>query len=84
MGHKFSKGSVSITENKGRIRLRRRHQQKRDTLNLSIWHLLNLLQAKKTALQIEQDITTENFDSSQKTELRDQFEPEFPGDIETN
>jgi integrase len=84
LGIKNPKGSVSIENYRDRIRLRRRHQQKRDTLNLSIWHLLNLLQAKKTALQIEQDITTENFDSSQKTELRDQFEPEFPGDIETN
>lgn len=64
MGHKSSKGSVSITENKGRIRLRWRHQQKRYSLNLSIWNQLNLLQAKKTALQIEQDIITDNFDSS--------------------
>ena len=62
MGHKFSKGSVSITEYKGRIRLRWRHQQKRYSLNLSIWNQLNLLQAKKTALQIEQDIITNNFD----------------------
>ena len=64
MGHKSSKGSVSITENKGRIRLRWRHLQKRYSLNLSIWNQLNLLQAKKTALQIEQDIITENFDST--------------------
>jgi len=64
MGHKSSKGSVSITEYKGRIRLRWRHMQKRYSLNLSIWNQLNLLQAKKTALQIEQDIITENFDST--------------------
>ena len=64
MGHKSSKGSVSITEYKGRIRLRWRHLQKRYSLNLSIWNHLNLLQAKKTALQIEQDIITENFDST--------------------
>lgn len=64
MGHKSSKGSVSITEYKGRIRLRWRHLQKRYSLNLSIWNHLNLLQAKKTALQIEQDIITGNFDST--------------------
>ena len=62
MGHKSSKGSVSIAEYKGRIRLRWRHQQKRYSLNLSIYNQLNLLQAKKTALQIEQDIITGNFD----------------------
>jgi len=47
MGIKNPKGSVSIENYRERIRLRWRHQQKRDTLNLSIWHLLNLLQAKK-------------------------------------
>lgn len=64
MGHKSSKGSVSITEYKGRIRLRWRHEGKRYSLNLSIWNQLNLLQAKKTTLQIEQDIITGCFDSS--------------------
>ncbi len=64
MGHKYSKGSVSITEYKGRIRLRWRHLQKRYSLNLSIWNQLNLLQARKSALQIELDIITDNFDST--------------------
>ena len=64
MGHKSSKGSVSITEYKGRIRLRWRHLKKRFSLNLSFWNQLNLLQAKKIALQIEQDIITGNFDTS--------------------
>ena len=64
MGIKNSKGSVSIENYRDRIRLRWRHQGKRYALSLSAYNQLNLLQAKKTALQIEQDIITENFDLS--------------------
>ena len=64
MGIKNPKGSVSIENYRDRIRLRWRHQQKRYSLNLSIRNQLNLLQAKKTALLIEQDIITENFETS--------------------
>ena len=62
MGIKNPKGSVSIENYRNRIRLRWRHLGKRYALNLSAYNHLNLLQAKKTALQIEQDIITENFD----------------------
>lgn len=64
MGIKNPKGSVSIENYRDRIRLRWRHQCKRYALSLSAYNQLNLLQAKKTALQIEQDIITENFDST--------------------
>ena len=64
MGIKNPKGSVSIENYRNRIRLRWRHQGKRYALNLSAYNQLNLLQAKKTALQIEQDIITDNFDST--------------------
>lgn len=62
MGQKSCKGSVSISECDGRIRLRWRILGKRYSLNLSKWDELNLLQAKKLALQIEQDIILNNFD----------------------
>ena len=64
LGQKSLKGSVGITNADGRIRLRWRYYDKRYSLSLSIWNHLNLLQAKKTALQIEQDIITESFDST--------------------
>lgn len=64
MGIKNPKGAVSIENYRDRIRLRWRHQGKRYALSLSAYNQLNLLQAKKIALQIEQDIITENFDST--------------------
>jgi integrase len=64
MGIKNPKGSVSIENYRDRLRLRWRHQSKRYALSLSAYNQLNLLQAKKTALQIEQDIITGNFDST--------------------
>jgi integrase len=64
MGIKNPKGSISIENYRDRIRLRWRHQGKRYALSLSAYNQLNLLQAKKTSLQIEQDIITGSFDSS--------------------
>ena len=62
MGIKNPKGSVSVENYRNRIRLRWRHQYKRYALSLSAYNQLNLLQARKSALQIEQDIITGNFD----------------------
>ncbi len=62
MGIKNSKGSVSLEHYRNRLRLRGRHQGIRYSLNLSAYNQLNILQSKKIALQIEQDIITENFD----------------------
>lgn len=62
MGHKNQKGTVSIQQYKQRIRLRWRYQGKRFSFNLSAFTELNLLQAKKVALQIEQDIILDQFD----------------------
>jgi integrase len=64
LGQKSLKDTVGITNADGRIRLRWRYNDKRYSLSPSIWNQLNLLQAKKTALQIEQDIITESFDST--------------------
>ena len=64
MGHKNSKGNVSLTNYKGRIRLRWRYQSIRYSLNLLSYNRTNLLAAKKTALQIEQDMANEKFDHS--------------------
>ena len=64
LGQKSNKGAVSITNCEGRIRLRWRYQGKRYSLSLSIYNKLNLLQAGKTALQIEQDMITDTFDPS--------------------
>lgn len=64
MGQKNSKGSVSVFQDTKRIRLRWRYQQKRYSLNLFYFSKANLLQAKKIALQIEQDMLNGSFDAS--------------------
>jgi integrase len=64
LGQKSLKDAVGITNADGRIRLRWRYNGKRYSLSLLPWIQLNVLQAKKTALQIEQDIITGNFDST--------------------
>jgi integrase len=64
MGHKNGKGTVSITVYKERIRLRWRYSSRRFSLNLSAATELNMLQAKKLALQIEQDLILGSFDES--------------------
>jgi integrase len=65
MGHKKnSKGTVSITNAKGRIRLRWRCQKERYSLNLFAYNKANLLKSKKVALVIEQDIIDGCFDTS--------------------
>jgi len=47
LGQKNSKGTVSIINADGRIRLRWRYQNKRASVNLSSYSKTNLLQAKK-------------------------------------
>jgi integrase len=64
MGHKNGKGTVSITVYKERIRLRWRYCSKRFSVNLSAATELNMLQAKKLALQIEQDLILGSFDET--------------------
>jgi integrase len=62
MGQKNPKGSVSIVNEAGRIRLRWRYQTKRYSLNLFHYSKASLLQAKKIAVAIEHDMVTESFD----------------------
>jgi integrase len=64
MGHKTPKGTVSLINYKGRIRLRWRFQSNRYSLNLSPYNKANLLPAKQIALSIEQDIANNKFDHS--------------------
>ncbi|MCX6204878.1 MAG: site-specific integrase [Bacteroidetes bacterium] len=64
MGHKSSKGTVSISKYKDRIRLRWRHQSERYSLNLGAYLKNNLTHARKIAVQIEQDILNNQFDFS--------------------
>ncbi|WP_026768519.1 tyrosine-type recombinase/integrase [Asinibacterium sp. OR53] len=64
MGQKNFKGVVSVANADGRIRLRWRYQAHRYSLSLYKYSKQNLLQAKKTALQIEQDMLNEQFDYS--------------------
>jgi integrase len=72
MGHKTSKGSISMMNHKGRIRLRWRYQKKRYSLNLFSYNKANLQQAKKIAVQSERGLLTDNFDFT----LR-QYNPPF-------
>jgi len=62
MGIKNQKGTVSVENYKGRIRLRWRHLAKRYSISLSAYSKQNLFQAKILALEIEQDILTNMFD----------------------
>jgi len=62
MGIKNQKGTVSVEDYKGRIRLRWRYQAKRYSISLSAYSKQNLFQAKILALEIEQDILTNMFD----------------------
>ena len=64
MGHRNSKGNVSLTNYKGRIRLRWRYHSIRYSVNLLSYNKTNLLAAKKTVLQIEEDMADEKFDHS--------------------
>ncbi|MFN6334966.1 MAG: tyrosine recombinase XerC [Sphingobacteriales bacterium] len=64
MGIKNPKGAVSIEEYRGRIRLRWRYQNKRYTLSHAHLTEVNLLAARKLALQIEQDMILNQFDFS--------------------
>ncbi|GAA4334947.1 site-specific integrase [Flaviaesturariibacter amylovorans] len=64
MGTKNPKGSVSIENIDGRIRLRFRYLGKRYAINLFAYNRANLLEAKKVALQIEQDIRSCSLDLS--------------------
>lgn len=64
MGQKNTKGTVSICNTEGRIRLRWRYQSKRYSINLLAFNKINLLAAKKIALLIEEDMAKANFDYS--------------------
>jgi integrase len=65
MGHtKSIKGTVSVTKNKDRIRLRWRYLAKRYSLTLNQYTKLNLVKARKIAVQIEEDILAGAFDST--------------------
>lgn len=64
MGIKNQKGTVSIENYRERIRLRWRFQGIRYALNLSAYTKVNLIQARKTASVIEQDMALGNFDNS--------------------
>jgi len=62
MGIKNQKGTVSVENYRGRIRLRWRYQAKRYSLSLTAYSKQNLFQARILALEIEQDILTNMFD----------------------
>jgi integrase len=64
MGRKNSKGTVSLENDRNRIRLRWRFQSKRYSINLNQYNKFSLREAKKLALQIEQDILNQSFDVS--------------------
>jgi integrase len=64
MGQKNSKGSVSIVNAAGRIRLRWRYHKQRCSLNLFQYNKTYLQQAKKIAVQIEHDLLSDNYDAT--------------------
>ncbi len=64
MGLKNTKGAVSLTDWKGRVRMRWRHLNKRYSLTLFPNNKKGLLQAKKLALEIESDLFNDRFDAT--------------------
>jgi integrase len=62
MGQKNLKGTVTISNYKGRIRLSRRYNAKRYSLSTGTYNRENLLTAKKVSLLIEQDMKYGRFD----------------------
>lgn len=63
-GQKNFKGSAGIVNDRRRLRLRWRYQRKRYSLNLFHFTKVNLNQARKTALQIEQDMVNNEFEQT--------------------
>lgn len=76
MGIKNSKGTVTVENFRERIRLRWRFQSKRYSLSLYSFNKLNLLEARKTALQIEQDMVRNEFDHTLRKYKVEQDIPE--------
>ena len=64
MGQKNTKGTVTIINANGRIRLRWRYQTKRHSISLGAYSKSNLIQARIIALKIEQDMLLNNFDKT--------------------
>ncbi len=64
MCRKNAKGSVSIVQDGQRIRLRWQYHKKRYFLNLFSFNKINLQQSKKVALQIEQNLLSNNFNET--------------------
>jgi integrase len=64
MGLKKTKGAVSLTDWKGRVRMRWRYLDKRYSLTLFTNNKKGLLQAKKLALEIESDLFNDRFDAT--------------------
>jgi integrase len=62
MGLKKTKGAVSLTDWKGRVRMRWRYESKRYSLTLFKSNRKGLLQAKRLALVIESDLFNDEFD----------------------
>ena len=64
MGQKNTKGTVTIINADGRIRLRWRFKAIRHSISLGAYTRSNLIQARIVALKIEQDILLNNFDKT--------------------
>ena len=64
MGQKNTKGTVTIINASGRIRLRWRFRANRHSISLGAYTRSNLIQARIIALKIEQDILLNNFDKT--------------------
>lgn len=81
MGQKNQKGTVSIHNASGRIRLRWRYQAKRYSLNFSAYNKSNLVEAKKVALQVERDVLCNNMDVTLEKYVKKNAQP--PSKVKT-
>lgn len=79
MGIKSQKGAVSIQEYRNRLRLRWRYNGTRYTLSHSFCSELNLIAARKLALQIEQDMILGQFDETLSRYKGDKQREDYKG-----
>lgn len=84
MGQKAARGSVSISNESGRIRLRWRYLSKRYSVNFSAFSKANLIEARKIALIIEHEVLSKTFNGNLDRYFNKHSEPTSSSTIQIN
>ena len=84
MGQKTARGSVSISNESGRIRLRWRYLSKRYSVNFSAFSKANLIEARKIALIIEHEVLSKTFNGNLDRYFNKNSEPTSSSTVQIN